>query len=77
VKRTAERAADKTGVEDFRKVSTHDLRRRFAQRLLVDEQMNPRVVMAVGGWDSFAAIEPYLNAPSEDVIDDAFAEVNV
>jgi hypothetical protein len=28
--------------------------------------------MAVGGWDSFAAIEPYLNAPSEQVINDAF-----
>ncbi|WP_336339674.1 site-specific integrase [Haloarcula brevis] len=73
VRRTATRAAEATGDEDFEKVSTHDLRRRFAQRLLVDEQMNPRVVMAVGGWDSFAAIEPYLNAPSEDVIDEAFA----
>jgi len=77
VRRTAGRAADVTGDEDFRKVSTHDLRRRFAQRLLVDQQMNPRVVMAVGGWDSFAAIEPYLNAPSEDVIDDAFREVEL
>jgi integrase len=77
VKRTAERAADETGVEDFRKVSTHDLRRRFAQRLLVDEEMNPRVVMQVGGWSSFQAIEPYLNAPTEDVVDDAFAEVDV
>jgi integrase len=76
VRRTASRAADTTGDDDFQKVSTHDLRRRFAQRLLVDEQMNPRVVMAVGGWDSFAAIEPYLNAPSEDVIDQAFHEVN-
>ncbi|MBO4248381.1 site-specific integrase [Halomicrobium sp. IBSBa] len=75
VRRTAERAADQTGDDDFEKVSTHDLRRRFAQRLLVDQQMNPRVVMAVGGWDSFAAIEPYLNAPSEDVIDEAFAEL--
>jgi len=74
VRRTAARAAEATGDNDFEKVSTHDLRRRFAQRLLVDEQMNPRVVMAVGGWDSFAAIEPYLNAPSEDVIDQAFAE---
>jgi len=77
VKRTAERAADETDVEDFRKVSTHDLRRRFAQRLLVDQRMNPRVVMAVGGWNSFAAIEPYLNSPSEEVIDNAFAEVDV
>jgi len=33
VKRTAERAADDTGDEDFRYVSSHDLRRRFAQRL--------------------------------------------
>jgi len=73
VRRTADRAAEATGEEDFRKVSTHDLRRRFAQRLLVDEGMNPRVVMAVGGWDSFAAIEPYLNAPTEDVVDEAFA----
>jgi len=77
VRRTAARAADVTGNEDFEKVSTHDLRRRFAQRLLVDEQMNPRVVMAVGGWDSFAAIEPYLNAPSEDVIDQAFTEAEL
>lgn len=49
VRRTAERAANTTGDEDFKKVSTHDLRRRFAQRLLVDEQLNPHVVMAVGG----------------------------
>jgi integrase len=75
IRRTAARAAEATSDEDFEKVSTHDLRRRFAQRLLVDEQMNPRVVMAVGGWDSFAAIEPYLNAPSEDIIDEAFQEV--
>ncbi|MGB9934036.1 site-specific integrase [Haloarcula amylolytica] len=77
VRRTAARAAETTGDDDFEKVSTHDLRRRFAQRLLVDEQVNPRVVMAVGGWDSFAAIEPYLNAPSEEVIDDAFAEIGL
>ncbi|MFC7026374.1 site-specific integrase [Halomicroarcula sp. GCM10025324] len=77
VRRTAERAARETGDQDFEKVSTHDLRRRFAQRLLVDQQMNPRVVMAVGGWDSFAAIEPYLNAPSADVINDAFADLGL
>jgi len=41
VKRTAERAAEETGDEDFRHVSSHDLRRRFAQRLLVDKQVNP------------------------------------
>jgi len=39
--------------------------------------MNPRVVMAVGGWDSFKAIEPYLNAPSEKVVTDAFDGVDL
>jgi hypothetical protein len=72
VKECAQRAAETTGDDDFQYVSSHDLRRRFAQRLLVDHSMNPRVVMAVGGWDSFQAIEPYLNAPSPEVVNDAF-----
>ena len=76
VKRTAEAAANETGENDFRHVSSHDLRRRFAQRLLVDENMNPRVVMQVGGWDSFQAIEPYLNAPTPEIVDEAFAEID-
>jgi hypothetical protein len=53
------------------------LRRRFAQRLLVDEQVNPRVVMQVGGWDSFQAIEPYLNAPTPQVVNEAFEEADL
>ena len=77
VKRTAERVADETGDDDFHYVSSHDLRRRFAQRLLVDRQMNPRVVMAVGGWDSFQAIEPYLNAPTPDIVNEAFEEAGL
>jgi integrase len=77
VKRTAEAAAGLTGVDDFRHVSSHDLRRRYAQRLLVDENMNPRVVMQVGGWSSFQAIEPYLNSPTEAVVDDEFSGVEV
>ena len=67
----------KKEVEDFDYVSAHDLRRRYAQRLLVDNQMNPRVVMSVGGWDSFQAIEPYLNSPSENVVNRAFEEADL
>lgn len=77
VERTAARAAEETGESDFHHVSSHDLRRRFAQRLLVDERMNPRVVMAVGGWGSFQAIEPYLNAPTSDVVNRAFEEAGL
>jgi len=77
VRRTADAAAERTGDDDFRDVSSHDLRRRFAQRLLVDHGMNPRVVMEVGGWSSFGAIEPYLNAPTEEVVNAAFAKVDL
>lgn len=77
IKRIAERTATETGDDDYRYVSSHDLRRRYAQRLLVDESVNPRVVMAVGGWESFTAIEPYLNAPSESVVNEAFKNVTL
>jgi hypothetical protein len=40
----------------------------------MDKQVNPRVVMQVGGWNSLQAIEPYLNAPTPDVVNDAFEE---
>jgi integrase len=77
VKRTAEAAADQTGDDDFAHVSSHDLRRRFAQRLLVEKEINPRVVMQVGGWDSFQAIEPYLLAPTPDVVDAALEDAGL
>lgn len=77
VKRTANHAADETSDDDFRHVSSHDLRRRFAQRLLVDKQLNPQVVMTVSEWDSFQAIEPYLNALTPDVVNEAFEEAGL
>jgi integrase len=77
IKRTAEAAAEMTGDDDFQRVSSHDLRRRFAQRLLVDNELNPRVVMQVGGWESFQSIEPYLNEPTSTVVDQAFEEAEL
>jgi integrase len=64
VKTVAERTADRTGNDDFQKVSSHDLRRYFAHTCLVEKRMNPRVVMEIGGWEDYAALEPYLNKPS-------------
>jgi len=74
VTRTAERVGDETGDPDWRKVSSHNLRRYFAHQLLVEEQINPRVVMKVGGWDKFESIEPYLAKPSENTVNEAFEE---
>lgn len=58
-------------------MGSHDLRRRFPQRLLVEKELNPRVMMQVGGWDSSQAIEPYLNAATPDVVNDAFEEAGL
>jgi len=77
VKATAEAVAEETGDSDWRKVSSHDLRRFYAQTLLVRERVNPRVVMQVGGWSSFSAIEPYLNAPTPEVVNDEFEGISV
>lgn len=76
VKRTPKQA-EETGDADFRYVSSHDLRRRFAQRLIVDRQMNPRVVIHMGGWESFQAIEAYLNAPTPEVVNKTFEEIDL
>jgi len=68
VDRAADRAADEIGDDDYRRVSSHDLRRCWAHHLLVEEGVSPRIVMALGGWNSYDAIEPYLAAPSESNI---------
>ncbi len=75
MKRLASTAAVEYNNDDWEAVSSHDLRRHYAQRMLVTENMNPRVLMAVGGWNSFQAIEPYLNEPTDEVINDAFESV--
>jgi PAS domain S-box-containing protein len=60
------RAAERTGDERYRDVAVRDLRQHFARRLLVDAEVSPRVVKAVGGWGSFEALEPYLDPPDEE-----------
>jgi integrase len=68
VEDAAAAAAAETGDSDYGRVSTHDLRRCWANHLLVEENVSPRIVMALGGWSSYDAIEPYLAAPTEDNI---------
>ena len=68
IEKAADAAAEATGDPDYRRISTHDLRRCWAHHLLVEESISPRIVMALGGWSSYDAIEPYLAAPSEENI---------
>ncbi|MFC6718568.1 bacterio-opsin activator domain-containing protein [Natrialbaceae archaeon GCM10025810] len=75
VSEVGERASNLFGDPSLASVSTHDLRRFFASRSLVDRGINPRVVKAAGGWKSFEALEPYLPEPSDEEIVAAFDPV--
>ena len=68
-------AADPDEPDDWQHVSSHDLRRHWAHYHLVEEKVPVRVMMAIGGWSSYSAIEPYLTTPSEDNIIDAMSSV--
>jgi integrase len=50
---------------DWRKLSSHDLRRYWAQDCLRRQDMDAQVVMSVGGWSSFDKMKPYLLEPTE------------
>jgi hypothetical protein len=73
----ADEAAKEAGDDDYRKVSTHDLRRCWASHLLVEEHVSPRIVMALGGWSSYDAIEPYLAAPTKENIIESMSQVSL
>jgi len=77
VDRAADCAASDTGDSDYRRISSHDLRRCWANHLLVEENVSPRIVMALGGWSSYDAIEPYLAAPTEGNINNAMSAVEL
>jgi integrase len=77
VREAAEKVAEETGNTDWTKLSSHDLGRYFAQTCLVRESMNPRVVMSVGGWESFEGLKPYLNEPVPEQIADDFEEAGL
>jgi integrase len=77
VEEAAAAAAEETGNDDYLRVSSHDLRRCWAHYLLVEEGVSPRIVMSLGGWSSYDAIEPYLAAPSEKNIIDTMTDVDL
>jgi integrase len=63
-------AQDPDEDDDWEHVTSHDLRRHWAHLHLVEKKVSVRVMMAVGGWSSYSAIEPYLTEPSESNIID-------
>ncbi len=73
-----ERAADKTGDNDFLKVTFHDFRRYFATNLFYREGADIEFIAALGGWeDPDYMKEEYLDPYFDDVIERHLAEKGV
>jgi len=73
-----ERAADKTGNDDFLKVTFHDFRRYFATNLFYREGVNIEFIAALGGWeDPDYMKEEYLDPYFDDVIERHLAQKGV
>lgn len=75
VREAAQSVAATTKNDRWGHVSSHDLRRSWATWHLVErpDPVDVRTMMAVGGWSSYSAIEPYLDAPTESRIGAALA----
>jgi integrase len=68
VREAATELADSDEGDRWRKVSSHDLRRSWATYHMVEEGVDVRTMMSLGGWSSYDAIEPYLGEPTESKI---------
>ena len=68
VREACEDLVDDGHSERWLSVSSHDLRRSWAQFHLVERDRDVRTMMAVGGWSSYDAIEPYLREPTDSRI---------
>ncbi|MFD1569540.1 site-specific integrase [Halorubrum laminariae] len=64
VREVTDNIADNTGHDRWKEVSSHDLRRSWATHHLVEKDVAVRVMMEIGGWSSYDAIEPYLTKPT-------------
>ncbi|EMA47830.1 bacterio-opsin activator domain-containing protein [Halococcus saccharolyticus] len=67
VSESGTRAADATGDNRFRDVSTRNLRAAHARQLLHDG-VDARIVLAVTAYERVAALEPYLPTPDRETV---------
>ncbi|WP_164471524.1 bacterio-opsin activator domain-containing protein [Halosimplex salinum] len=64
----ADRAASVTGDETLADVSSADLCRYYARRLVHDEDVDPRVVLAVGPWAGLESLCRHLDPVDVDAV---------
>ncbi|MFB6270597.1 MAG: bacterio-opsin activator domain-containing protein [Halobacterium sp.] len=72
-----ERAADRTGDERLREVSSRTLRRYFARHLLREEGVDARAVKTVGGWERLSSLDPFVDDADRSEVAAAFADTSL
>lgn len=68
----AEKSYQKTGIEKFKYLSSHDLRRSWATIKKDEEGIDVWLLKNQGGWGSFEAMKPYMDKPTKKNIIKAF-----
>jgi len=68
VAEVADRAADRTDDDRLGDVNGGELRAHFARTLLVEERVDPRVVLTIGGWESFESFDRFLGSIDESTV---------
>lgn len=68
VSEIGEELADDMDEPRWKHLSSHDLRASWSNFWLVEKGTSVRIMMAIGGWSSYDAIEPYLTKPSSEKI---------
>ena len=76
VREAATELTEGTENERWSHVSSHDLRRSWSTHHLVEKDVGVRVMMEIGGWSSYAAIEPYLAKPTPSKIGAEMNEID-
>jgi hypothetical protein len=77
VKEAAEATAVATGNHDYEHIRPHDLRAYYATNMVQRLNVDIETVMAMGGWDSRKAIDPYLAKPLPRDLQDELARAGV
>jgi len=77
VQEAAEATAVATGNPDYKHIRPHDLRAYYATNMVQRLNVDIETVMAMGGWDSRKAIDPYLAKPLPRDLQDELAKAGV
>jgi len=73
IKEKSLEVAQKTSVDEYKHVRSHDFRAFYATQMIRRKGVNMDIVMEMGGWKNRKSLDPYLATPLEKDIQDSLA----